>query len=49
LAVDEGEWSASRPGRFTPEQRISSTHWVGGWVDPGAPLDAMVRKKKKKF
>jgi hypothetical protein len=26
-----GEWSASRPGRFT-----SGTHWVGGLVDPRA-------------
>jgi hypothetical protein len=26
-----GEWSASRPCRFTP-----GTHWIGGWVDPRA-------------
>jgi hypothetical protein len=24
-----GEWSALRPGRFTP-----GTHCIGGWVDP---------------
>jgi len=29
-----GEWSASRPGRFTPEERASGTHWIGGWVGP---------------
>jgi hypothetical protein len=29
-----GEWSASRPGRFTPEERAPGTHWIGGWVDP---------------
>jgi hypothetical protein len=29
LALDGGEWSASRPGHFTP-----STHSIGDWVDP---------------
>jgi hypothetical protein len=29
-----GEWSASRPGRFTPRERTLGTHWIGGWVDP---------------
>jgi len=24
-ALDVGEWSASRPGHFTP-----GTHWIGG-------------------
>jgi hypothetical protein len=28
------EWSASRPGSFTPEERASVTHWIGGWVGP---------------
>jgi hypothetical protein len=28
-ALVAGEWSASRPGRFTP-----GTHWVRGWWDP---------------
>jgi hypothetical protein len=27
-ALDGGEWSASRPGRFTPRERASGTHWV---------------------
>jgi hypothetical protein len=31
-AVDGGEWSASRPGRFTPRERAPGTHWIGGWV-----------------
>jgi hypothetical protein len=31
-----GEWSASRPGRFTP-----GTHCIGGLVDPRAGLDDM--------
>jgi hypothetical protein len=24
------EWLASRPGRFTPEERAPGTHWMGG-------------------
>jgi hypothetical protein len=38
-ALDWGEWSASRPGRYTPGERASSTHWIGGWVVPRAGLD----------
>jgi hypothetical protein len=39
-ALDGAEWSASRPGRFTPRERVPSTHWIGGWVGPRAVLDA---------
>jgi hypothetical protein len=35
-ALDGGEWSASRAGRFTPWQRVPGTHWIGGWVGPRA-------------
>jgi hypothetical protein len=38
-ALAGGEWSASLPGRFTPEERDPGTHWIGGWVDPRACLD----------
>jgi len=31
-ALDGGEWSASRPDRFTPRERVPVTHWIGGWV-----------------
>jgi hypothetical protein len=31
-ALVGGEWSASRPYHFTPEERGPDTHWVGGWV-----------------
>jgi hypothetical protein len=31
-ALRGGEWSASRPGRFTPERKNASTHWMGGWA-----------------
>jgi hypothetical protein len=42
-ALDRGEWSASRSGRFTPGERASVTHWIGGWVDPRAGLDDVER------
>jgi hypothetical protein len=29
-----GEWSASRAGRFTPEERAPGSHSTGGWVGP---------------
>jgi hypothetical protein len=38
-ALDGGEWSASRPGHFTPWEISSDTHWIGGWVGPRAALD----------
>jgi hypothetical protein len=31
-ALDGREQSASRPGRFTPTEDASGTHWMGGWV-----------------
>jgi hypothetical protein len=31
-ALVGGEWSVSRPGRFTPGEKAPSTHWIGGWV-----------------
>jgi hypothetical protein len=39
-ALDVGEWSGTRPSRFTP-----GMHWIGGCVGPRAGLD--VEKKKK--
>jgi hypothetical protein len=44
-ALDGGEWSASRPSRFTPRERSLGTHWIGGWVEPRAILDAVVKRK----
>jgi hypothetical protein len=40
-----GEWSASRPGRFTPGERVPGTHWIGGWVGPKAGLEDMEKWK----
>jgi hypothetical protein len=34
-----GEWSASRPGRFTPGEKVPGTHWIGGCVLPRTGLD----------
>jgi hypothetical protein len=32
--LDGGEWSASRPGRFTLGERALGTHWIEVWVKP---------------
>jgi hypothetical protein len=45
LTLDGVEWSASRPGRFTPRERAPVTHWIGGWVGPRAVLDAVVKRR----
>jgi hypothetical protein len=44
-ALVEAEWSASRPGRFTPRESALGTRWVGGWVDPRASLDDVEKRK----
>jgi hypothetical protein len=44
-ALDGVEWSASRPGRFTPRERAPSTHWIESWVGLRAGLDAVVKRK----
>jgi hypothetical protein len=31
-ALVGGEWSTSRPGRFTPGERAPGTHWRGGTI-----------------
>jgi hypothetical protein len=45
LALNGGEWSASRFGRFTPRERTLATHWIGGWVGFRAVLDTVVKRK----
>jgi hypothetical protein len=42
-ALVRSEWSASRPSRFTPGERVPGTHWIGGWVDLRAGLDDIVK------
>jgi hypothetical protein len=34
-ALDGGEWSASRPNRFTPREKAPGTRWIGGWMGRG--------------
>jgi hypothetical protein len=43
-ALFGGQWSATRPGRFTPGKKVHGTYWIGGWVGPRTGLDM-----KKKF
>jgi hypothetical protein len=43
LALDGGEWPASHP--FTLKGTAPSTHWIGGWVDLSAGLDAMKKSR----
>jgi hypothetical protein len=43
-ALVGGEWSVSRPGRFTPGERAPGTHLIG-WVDPRAGLDDVEKRK----
>jgi hypothetical protein len=44
-ALVGGEWSASRPGRFTPGKKTPITHWTGGWVGPTTGLDDVEKRK----
>jgi hypothetical protein len=43
-ALIGGEWSASRPCRFTPGERAPDTHWIG-WVGSRSGLDAVEKRK----
>jgi hypothetical protein len=40
-----GEWSASRTGRFTPEERDTGIHWIRGWVGPRTGPDDVEERK----
>jgi hypothetical protein len=44
-ALVGGEWSVSRPGRFTPGERATGIHSIGGWVSPRASLDDVEKRK----
>jgi hypothetical protein len=45
LELAGGEWSASRPGLFTPGERAHGTHWIGSLVDPSASVDDVEKRK----
>jgi len=38
-ALDGGELSASRPGRFKPRQGALAIHWIGDWVSLRAGVE----------
>jgi hypothetical protein len=42
-AIVGGDWSALRPGRFTPKERTPRTHWIGSWVGLRVGLDVVER------
>jgi hypothetical protein len=44
-ALVGGEWSASRPSRFTPGESAPGTHLLGGWVGHRAGLDDVEKRK----
>jgi hypothetical protein len=44
-SVDGGELLASRPRRFTPEDRAPDSHSIGVWVDPRVGLEAVERRR----
>jgi len=44
LALDAGEWQASRPSLLDP-----GNHWIGGWVGLTAGLDAEGKEKEIPF
>jgi hypothetical protein len=33
------------PGRSTPSERATGTHWIEGWVDLRAGLDNLEKRK----
>jgi hypothetical protein len=45
LGARWGNWSASRPSRFTARETAPRAHWIRGWVGPRAGLDAVVKGK----
>jgi hypothetical protein len=45
LALDGGEWSASRPGRFTSREESPVTHWIGRCLGSRAGLDVVSKRK----
>jgi hypothetical protein len=44
-ALVGGDWSASRPSRFTPGERAPGTHWKGGWLSPKTGLEDVEKRK----
>jgi len=45
MVLNRGKWHASQPGRFTSQGKELNTHWIEGWVDLRASLDAVKNRK----
>jgi hypothetical protein len=45
LALDVGEWLASRSRRFPSGERAPGTHCIRGWLGPWASLGAVKETK----
>jgi hypothetical protein len=45
LSLGRGEWSVSRPGRFTPVGRVPASHLIRGWVGPRVGLNFSAEEK----
>jgi hypothetical protein len=43
--LDGDEWSASCHGHFTLGEKITGTHWIGGWVGLRNSLEAVEKRK----
>jgi hypothetical protein len=44
-ALDGGEWSASRRGRFASGETAHGIHWIGGWKGRRADLDTVEQRR----
>jgi hypothetical protein len=44
-ALDGGELSASRTGRFTPGERAPCSHWIAGWKGARSSLEAVAKRR----
>jgi len=44
LCTRRDKRSVSLPGRFTPGRKGPAAHWIGGWADPRAGLDAAAKR-----
>jgi hypothetical protein len=40
-----GEYSASRPCRFNPNERVRSTHCLGGWMKTAIGKETLKKRK----
>jgi hypothetical protein len=43
-ALDGGEWSGSRPGRFISGERAFGTHCAGAWLGARISTNAVVQR-----